>query len=287
MIDGQVKPFIEAFEGSKHVPPAEEMVVLLEEEYKKAAAGGLKLDGKWITPEVRIADAYELDARMSYDDFNSAAEASKFVQAFREFESFEGSFTGSGGHYEKSVEFAKTLLRAYQTQGEDRFGSDRRKAKEACSGAYLFGTGGETNRRRQDRATSFLIRKAVEKENGPVERSGSLLRNITRAPWKKLCGPSTGMTRRLEVLDLSKIEPIDPIYKQALAAVSGGNPEKARELLAKLTSMGLPASYITVLEEPLPTEDTETPTPPPGSGGSDPAPESPSDSEKADCRYSR
>lgn len=278
MIDGQVKPFIDAFEGSKHVPPAEEMVVLLEEEYKKAAAGGLKLDGKWITPEDRVADAYELDARMSYDDFNSAAEAGKFVQAFRGFESFEKSFTGSG-HYEKSVEFAKTLLRTYQTKVKTDLDLIGEKQKQRALELTFLEPAerkiGEDKIAR--RASSYAKLLKRERASGTKWLT---LEGYHKGPMEDTLRAIDGMTRRLEVLDLSKIELIDPVYKQALAAISDGNSEKARELLAKLTNMGLPASYITVLEEPLPTEDTETPTPTPAPDASDPTPDAPSTPDK-------
>jgi len=259
MINKQAKAFVGAFPNSRHKAKATEIIETLEKEREVVAQGGLKLDGKWISPANRSSNAYELDARMTYDDALAAAEAGRFVQALRSLETLNADFKGSE-HYEKGIELSKRVLQAYGPavaadlkQVPDRI-VDREKELATLPANQRDSALAEIQKK--DAIYAALIKR--EKEAGT---DWPTLEIYHKEPMADTLRAIDAESRRLESFDPSTIKPVGPTYKNAWTAATGGDEAEAKKLFGELKTLGVPERYITALEDQLAKEEPDAPVP--------------------------
>jgi hypothetical protein len=259
MINKQAKAFLEAFPNSRHKAKTNEIIGTLEKEREVVAQGGLKLDGKWISPADRLANAYELDARMTYDDALAAAEAGRFVQALRSLETLNADFKGSE-YYEKGIEFSKRVLHAYGPgvaadlkRVPDRI-VDREKELATLPANQRDAALAEI--KKKEAIYAALIKR--EKESGTDWPTLDIYHKESMADTLRAIDAES---RRLESFDPSTIKPAGPTYKNAWTAATGGDEAEAKKLFGELKTLGVPERYITALEDQLAKEEPDAPAP--------------------------
>lgn len=257
MIEKQVQAFLEAFGSSKHAKKAREILATLKQEREVVAAGGLKLDGTWISPSDREANAYEIDARMVYEDAKAAAEAGQFVTALRALDKMHSDFAASQV-YPDAVDLATRIFKVYGPRVEADLGRvdqllEARKKELATL---------PPNER--EKALSEIERKdaaylAVIERDKAERIKWPILDIYHKAPMSDTLRTIDNETRRLENLDLSTITPAGPVYREAWMAAAAANSEKARSLKSELQQLRVPERYITALEEKLAAAEAPEP----------------------------
>jgi len=91
----RLNAFIQSFPDSGFQQQIRDVLALHESELKVIEAGGLKMDGKLISAEERLENAYEIDARTQASEISRLGGAGSFLAALRMFQSMETDFTGS------------------------------------------------------------------------------------------------------------------------------------------------------------------------------------------------
>ncbi|GAA5494609.1 hypothetical protein SAMN02745181_3112 [Rubritalea squalenifaciens DSM 18772] len=117
VLDNIVNPFIEKYPKSKLLPKAQEIKAELETEMKAIAEGGIKMNGKIISPAERQMDLYNIDASIKYEQMNRLAKSRAFSSAMREFETLEKQYRHTKA-FEKALDLAASMLPAYKAQLE-------------------------------------------------------------------------------------------------------------------------------------------------------------------------
>lgn len=129
LIQDRLRPFVNRYPGSKEAAEAEKMIAQLQEEKERVVAGGIKMEGKWLTPEEAKAQSYNIKAYEIYNEMHAKAVAKDYAGALKEFERMsppamysygqqsQASYTLSP-YYPKAVEEVIAILTNYQAQIE-------------------------------------------------------------------------------------------------------------------------------------------------------------------------
>lgn len=249
MINKKVKQFLSSFPTTRYTSKAKAILSTLEKEREIVSLGGLKLDGQWISPGDRNANAFDLDARMAVEDATVTAKAGHFRKSMRQFEVIEREFSTSE-QFAKGVEMAKKVLQAYGKEvGDDlkqidSLIAEREKELQRLPNSQQQKAQAEI--KKIDLAYTALIAK--EKK--------SRTKWLTLEMYHQSTLDETARTidtelRRLTNLDLSKITLVGSSYRNAWAAAEGANTEEAEKLFSELNSRKVPARYVAALKEQL------------------------------------
>lgn len=271
MIEKQAKAFLEAFKSSEHTDRVEEILETLEKERAVVAAGGIKLDGTWISPTDRMANAYEVDARVVLAEATEAAEAGQFVSALRALDTMHSDFTASAV-YPDAVDLTKRIFKVYGPRVEDDLGRVDTilevREKELATLPPNQRKAAENEIERKDAAYRAVIER--DKKEGV---KWPILDIYHKEPMADTLRAIDNETRRLENLDLSTITPAGEVYRKAYTAAAAGRSTEARQLISQLQGLRVPERYITSLEDTLAEAEAPAPEPEPGTTGEDGAPE--------------
>jgi hypothetical protein len=91
----RLKAFEAAYPKSTSLPKVKEILAAHETELAVIDAGGVKLHGKLITPEERLANAYEIDSQVKAAEITRHAVDGSLLAALRDFQLMEENFPGS------------------------------------------------------------------------------------------------------------------------------------------------------------------------------------------------
>lgn len=127
IIEGKLKPFIQTYPKSKHLPEVQKTLATLEAEKKRVLAGDLKLDGKWIPADEWNANAYDLDALLIFNEMKNAADQNSYLAALQKYDELIIKFPESGP-YHSARELAGTLLPRFQRIVTAKAGAAKEKA---------------------------------------------------------------------------------------------------------------------------------------------------------------
>ena len=95
MIEGAPSRFLAAFPTSTYKTEVEKIIATLEDERAKVIAGGVKLDGGWVTKEQISSDAYNHGARVALATISGRIAKNEFLDSLREFDALESSYPDS------------------------------------------------------------------------------------------------------------------------------------------------------------------------------------------------
>lgn len=262
MINKQVIQFLESFPDSAHTKQVQAIQEGLKKERAMVEQGAIKLDQKWISPADRLANIYELDARIAYDKAEQTAEAGDLVTSLRTLDSIHSDYSGAE-HYAKAVELSKKVLKFYKA----KVTADFKRVDTLIEQRKVELTKIPTNQR--DFALAEMKKKDTSylnqlKRDKVAKLKWPRLNIYHKEPMVETIRAAESELRRLEGLDLSTIKPVGPVYSKAWAAAVGGNEDEAKQLFLDLKNLKVPESYITQLEAQLPEPEPATPTPPVG-----------------------
>lgn len=131
LIQDRLRPFVNRYPGSPEAAEAEKMIAQLQEEKEKVVAGGIKMEGKWLSPDEAKGQSYNIKAYEIYTAMHNKAVAKDYAGALKEFEKmnpsaqqgYYGAQQGPTGYtlspyYPKAVEEVVAVLTNYQAQIE-------------------------------------------------------------------------------------------------------------------------------------------------------------------------
>jgi hypothetical protein len=120
LIQDRLRPFVNRYPGTKEAAEVEKLVAEVQEEKEKVVAGGVKLEGRWLSPDEAKADSLNIKAYGLRAAMMEKVEAKDFNGALKEFDKLSdprNSYIASI-YYPKAVEEALAILTKYEAQIE-------------------------------------------------------------------------------------------------------------------------------------------------------------------------
>lgn len=120
LIQDRLRPFVNRYPGTKEAGEVEKMLVEVQEEKEKVVAGGIKMEGRWLTPDQAKADSLNIKAYGLRAAMQEKVQEKDFNAALKEFDKLSdprGGYVASI-YYPKAVEDALAILTKYEAQIE-------------------------------------------------------------------------------------------------------------------------------------------------------------------------
>jgi hypothetical protein len=120
LIQDRLRPFVNRYPGTKEAAEVEKMIATAQEEKEKVVSGGMKVEGKWLTPDEAKADSYNIKAYGVYAEILEKVEAKDYGAALRAFDKMANYQNGyvASIYYPKAVEAVLEVLVKYEAQIE-------------------------------------------------------------------------------------------------------------------------------------------------------------------------
>lgn len=234
VLTGKVDAFIAAHKTSNRAAEARRLLAALKEERAKVAAGGMKLDGVWISPEQYQREKYWVDGRIALKQMGDLAKSGRRMEALRVFEKLEASHAGTTIQA-KSITEALPILKAY-----------------AASLAEAIANHPATMNQRSKVLTTLTAeekRKTEELQNAEVAAHKARLEEDRKSGTKWLAMAAFDLDelkkttvlvekeiQRLSAIDTNDAPANDATLRQADQAIQEGRIETASALLAQIAS---------------------------------------------------
>ena len=118
LIQDRLRPFINRYPGTPQADEIKKMVDEFQEEKEKVVAGGIKMQGRWLTPQDAKAEKYNIDAYTIVQAMNEKAAAGDYSGALREFEQLSSpkKLHIASVHWPKAVEEALAILTSFDAK---------------------------------------------------------------------------------------------------------------------------------------------------------------------------
>jgi hypothetical protein len=118
LIQDRLRPFINRYPGTPQADEIKKMVDEFQAEKEKVVAGGIKMQGKWLTPQDARAEKYNIDAYTIMQAMNEKASAGDYSGALREFEQLSSpkKLHIASIHWPKAVEEALAILTSFDAK---------------------------------------------------------------------------------------------------------------------------------------------------------------------------
>ncbi len=120
LIQDRLRPFVNRYPGTKEAAEVEKMVAEVQEEKEKVVAGGIKMEGRWLTPEQAKADSLNIKAYGLRAAMLEKMMAKDYIEALKEFDKLSNPRGGyiASIYYPKAVEDALAILTKFDAQIE-------------------------------------------------------------------------------------------------------------------------------------------------------------------------
>jgi hypothetical protein len=118
IIQDRLRPFVNRYPGTPQADEIKKMIDVFQEEKEKVVAGGIKMQGNWLTPQDARAEKYNIDAYTISQAMNEKAAAGDYSGAMREFEQLASprKLHIASVHYPKAVEEALATLTSFDAK---------------------------------------------------------------------------------------------------------------------------------------------------------------------------
>ena len=118
LIQDRLRPFLNRYPGTKEAAEVEAMITKVQEEKEKVVAGGVKLEGKWLTREEAKAESLNIKAYGIRSAMEERIEAKDYSGALKEFDKLSVPASGypASVYYPKAVEEIRAVLTSYDKQ---------------------------------------------------------------------------------------------------------------------------------------------------------------------------
>lgn len=120
LIQDRLRPFVNRYPGTKEAAEVEKMIATAQEEKEKVVAGGMKVEGKWLTPDEAKADSYNIKAYGVLAEIDEKIAAKEYSAALNAFDKIANTRSGyvASIYYPKAVETVLEVLAKYEAQIE-------------------------------------------------------------------------------------------------------------------------------------------------------------------------
>lgn len=120
LIQDRLRPFVNRYPGTPQAAEVDKMIVQVQEEKEKVVAGGIKLEGKWLSPEEAKTESFNVKAYGLLTEMKEEEEAKNYngvMKAFGKMSNPQGGYLASV-YYPEAVELALGVLTKYEAQVE-------------------------------------------------------------------------------------------------------------------------------------------------------------------------
>jgi hypothetical protein len=120
LIQDRLRPFVNRYPGTKEAAEVEKMIATAQEEKEKVVAGGMKVEGKWLTPDEAKADSYNIKGYAVLAEMQEKFEGKDYSGALKSFDKIANTQSGyvAAVYYPKAVETVLEVLAKYEAQIE-------------------------------------------------------------------------------------------------------------------------------------------------------------------------
>lgn len=251
LLDRRIRPFMENFAYSKHMPTVRKLAASLETEKARILGGELKVDGRWIKAPSSPSEESEIGGRLELAGMKQADEP---ADALAVFEAIEKQHAQSSS-YPEAVRLARLKLDELRLEIDRVKTETARKEKEQQEGLQLASAD------RQE-----VIRQGMEQERAAVQ---ALIDQSTKGDVKwppplpdlkfleELSKKVQNETERLAKLDLVSMEAAVAAAQRAKEEITQGNLSSARENLAEAEKLWSQHVVLASLRESLQKAEAE------------------------------
>ncbi|MFZ2277318.1 MAG: PTPDL family protein, partial [Prosthecobacter sp.] len=118
LIQDRLRPFVNRYPGTKEAAEVEKMISEAQLEKEKVVAGGVKLEGKWLTREEAKAESLNIKAFSIRAAMLEKIQAKDFTGALKEFDKLNDPASGNTAsvYYPKAVAEILEVLTKYDKQ---------------------------------------------------------------------------------------------------------------------------------------------------------------------------
>jgi small nuclear ribonucleoprotein (snRNP)-like protein len=247
--------FLTKYPKSVHSKEVKTILETLKKEHQVICKGGIKLGGQLISSSDIEANAYDIHARMLFDDIKKLATNRRHQPALRKWETLQNTYSHSTS-YRDSMTLASRMLHAHSSELKNYL--DTLESREAKRKSTL------ENLNEDDRARTIAV--LTENKNNYetlIKKELTQLRTkwLTVNSYHKkaldynLRNTVTGL-KFVSSYDTSKFKPAGPTYRGAWAALAKDNLVDAANLIQKLKSLRLPDRYTDPLTQRLEEKQT-------------------------------
>lgn len=246
LIQDRLRPFVNRYPGSKEAAEAEKMIAQLQEEKERVVAGGIKMEGKWLTPEEAKAQSYNIKAYEIYNQMHAKAVTKNYADALKEFEKLspptlysygqqsQSSYTLSP-YYPKAVEEVIAILTNYQAQVEQMIKDHPTLTKMREDGLKkliepdLSRTKSAIEREKEQWKSAYDAERKTTKWSAPYKYDLASLKSLSTA----IIAEKT----RLKAIDIAKITKLNEIIGRIMQAMprAGKDAEALNSMRAAIT----------------------------------------------------
>ena len=222
---GKVDAFIAAHKTSNRVAEARRLLAALKEERSLVAAGGMKLDGNWITPEQYQQEKFWVDGRIALKRMGDLAKSGRRMEALRVFEKLEASHTGTSIH-SKAVTEALPILKAYGASLAEAIGNHTATMNQRAKVLTTLTT--EERRKTEElQNAEVAAHKAKLEEDRKSGTKWLAMAAFDLDQLKKTADLVDKETQRLSAMGTSDATGMDGTLRQVEQAIQEGRIEAA------------------------------------------------------------
>lgn len=244
LLEQKVRPFMQNFAYSRHLPEARKLAAALEAERERVASGETKVDGQWVTA-ASPADQIELSGRVQLAKMKEAHDP---VNALRAFEVLEKNGKTSSS-YPESVGWALRMIEKLRANLARARTDLERRTREQEQGLQLA----SADRRIQMEQGMAQDQAALQAQLDRAKQSGSkwipvLPESRTLEALSKLADSEES---RLSKVDVETLSAGVDAAKEARAKLEAGDLEGAQASLDEAQKLWSQHVLLASLKESL------------------------------------
>lgn len=248
IIEGKLKPFIQSYPKSDHLPEVQKTLATLEAEKKRIIVGDIKLSGEWISAEEWNANAYDLDALLIFNEMKKAVNKNSYRAALVKYDELIRNFPDSGPSNE-AQELTATFLPRFQRIVAAKASSAKEKAAARERSANSLGA--------RDRSRVLAARDAEKiRYEAMIEKARSeKVRWLPVNDYDEKNLKSLERTIRSEIRSLGRDARdrvnLGELYRELWAHAGKGDTANLKRDLSKFKSSKIDPKYHTLISDHL------------------------------------
>jgi len=251
LLERQVRPFMQNYAYSKHMPAVRRLAQEIETERARLAAGEVKIDGAWIAAADWTEQRAELGGRLQLSRMKNAADP---VAALVAFEELEKNFSGSSA-YPEAVELAQETIRSLRTAITRTRADLQRRERERAERLDLASADRRAviergiEQERAARAAQVARAKQAGSKWLPLVEDAKLLDDLAKLADTEFV--------RLEKIDVETMQSGASAARQAAQEIESGDLASAKESLGRAEKLWSKHVLLASLKESLKKAEAE------------------------------
>lgn len=231
----RVQNFGTTYPASAHAAEASQLLATLQDEKARVEAGGLKIDGQWLSKETVQKERYQLSARLLLAQMQEQAHRGDYVGALNTFDQIERNFPGASV-FPEAATAAQQAVAQLKATADRALQSWHYQKKELDDQTKLVP---------EPRRTELISLQKKEQAQFDAQVEAATKGNIKWPPLlarsekslTTLTSKAAEEAKRLAALPLAKIRQAIPLTEQARAALASGDFAAAQTLTQQATTL--------------------------------------------------